>query len=361
MPSDARSRRPATERGDPPTWGCGKPPVVTVVNPASQGLPSCDDGAVPSRGQLRLLAATGAIAILALLLVGLRLSSILPLAPVWALPFVAAYAAGLVSCWAQPENLASRRLLLFGTTAVVWLAGSELFVMAVDTAGVQSWFALGNSAAQAAGLAMATSIAALLAVYPDGAVTGPGQRRVVVTLVGLSACLPVVLLLSLERVEPALILQWAADSSGFRVQPPTSPVYVEQLAWLGGPASFVLESSLGLIPAIGVIVLVVRYRGLDAAQRERVAWPLLAAVVVVLLSVDDLLVSYSGTTRTVLDAAEGVSLVLLPSPSGSGSPVPDLFDAMGALRRMLVFALLSAGVLALYVGLAWQLGVAVGR
>ena len=316
---------------------------------------------MPSRGQLRLLVSTGALAGLGLLVGGLLLLPILPLALVWALPFLAAYAAGLVSCRVQPENLAARRLLLFGTTALVWLALSELFLLGVDASGVQPWFTLGNTAAQAAGLWMATSIMAMLAVYPDGGVSGAAPGRVVAVLVGLGAFLPVVLLLSTERVEPSWILQWATDSSDFSISPPPSPVYVEQLAWLGGPASFLLESSLGLVPAIGVLILAVRYRDLDEAQRARVAWPLLSAAVLVLLSVDDVLVSYSGATRVALDVAEGASLVLLPVSLGIGIARPRLFDAMGALRRMIVFALLSAGVLALYVALAWLLGLAVGR
>ncbi len=79
-----------------------------------------------------------------------------------------------------------------------------------------------------------------------------------------------------------------------------------------------MEAALGMVPVVGVVALALRYRTLDRAQRERVAWPLLAAIFLVLLSVDDVFFSISGPLVIVLDLAEASFLVLLPASLGIG-------------------------------------------
>ena len=97
-----------------------------------------------------------------------------------------------------------------------------------------------------------------------------------------------------------------------------------------------MAAALGLVPAIGVAVLAVRYRGLDPTQRVRVAWPLLAALLLVLLTLDDVLLTIDDPLHFVLDVAEAVALVLLPVSLAVGITRPDLFDVVGALRRTVV-------------------------
>ncbi len=316
---------------------------------------------MPTRGQVVPLAVVGAVAALGTVLGGFLLLPVLAPAVVWSLPFLAAYTAGLVACRAQPENLASRRLLLFGTTAVTWLAVSDLLLLVADATGVRPWFPLANAAVQVVGLLVASSLAILLVVFPDGAVGGRVRRSVPAFLVAFSVGLPVVLLLARERVEPAWILQWGAESGNLGLSAPESPIHVDLLAGLGPPASFAMAAALGLVPAIGVAVLAVRYRGLDPTQRVRVAWPLLAALLLVLLSLDDVLLTIDDPLHLVLDVAEAVALVLLPVSLAVGITRPDLFDVVGALRRTVVYVTLSAVAVGLYVGVAAVLGFAVGR
>ena len=320
-----------------------------------------DDDSVPSRGQTPPLAIVGALAGLGTIVCGLILLPVLPTAIGWSLPFLAAYGAGVFACRERPDNLASRRLLLFGTTAVVWLLAGDLLVLAVDAYGVESWFTAANGVVQVCGLLMASSLAAMLVVYPDGVVRNGVQRWVVPALVALSAVIPVVLLLSREQVVPAWVLDWATDVGSLELTAPASPINVGLLGWLGSPSFFVIDAALGLIPAVGVVVLGIRYRSLARDQRERLAWPLLVGLLLVLLSVDDLFISFSGPLRVVMDVAEAGMLVLLPISLGIGIARPHLFDAVGALRRAALYVSLWALVIGLYVGVAWVLGVTVGQ
>jgi signal transduction histidine kinase len=314
---------------------------------------------VPRRGRLRPLAIAGFIAGIGCIGGGLLLVHVLSAAVVWSLPFLAAYVAGLVACRAQPDNLAARRLLLFGVAAVGWLALSDALLLAVDSLGVRPWFALANALTQTAGLLMATSIAAMLVVYPDGD-RGRLRRWIPFVLVGFSIALPLVLLLTRDRVEPAWILQWWSEGTS-RLAPPASPLSIDALSALGPPAAGAMAAALGMVPVVGVVALALRYRKLDHAQRERVAWPLLAGLILVLLSVDDVIFSISGPLVVVLDIAEASFLVLLPASLGIGLVNPGLFDIVAALRQTVVYVTLSAFVVALYVAVAWMLGITVGQ
>ena len=187
---------------------------------------------MPSRGQILPLAVVGALAGLGTIVCGLLLLSVLPTAVGWSLPFLAAYVSGLFTCRAAPGNLAARRLLLFGTTAVVWLMASDVLVLVVDAYGVDSWFAVANAAVQVAGLLMATSIAAMLVVYPDGSVRTGIQRWAAPTLVVVALATPLVLLLSRQQVVPAWVLDWATDVGSLRFTAPAGPISVDALSWL---------------------------------------------------------------------------------------------------------------------------------
>ncbi|MEO6604999.1 MAG: ATP-binding protein [Aeromicrobium sp.] len=316
---------------------------------------------MPKRGQIVPLAVVGALAGLGTIVCGLILLPVLPTAVGWSLPFLAAYAAGLYACRARPDNLASRRLLLFGTTAVGWLAACDVFLLAVDAYGVRPWFAMANGVVQVAGLLMASSLAAMLVVYPDGVVRGRIQRLVAPALVVVSLATPLALLLSRQQVVPAWVLEWSADVGSLEVKAPASPLAVDALSWLGAGSFFVMDAALGLIPAVGVAVLAIRYRGLDRDQRERLAWPLLVGLLLVVLSVDDLFITFSGPLRVVMDLLEAGALVLLPVSLGIGIARPHLFDAVGTLRRAVMYVALWIVVIGLYVGVAWMLGVTVGQ
>lgn len=316
---------------------------------------------MPSRGQILPLAVAGAVAGLGTVVCGVILLQVLPTAVGWSLPFLAAYGSGLFACHAQPDNLAARRLLMFGTTAVVWLLAGEALVLAVDAVGVESWFALTNAVVQAFGLLMVSSLTAMLVVYPDGGIRVGAQRWLIGVLVTVSLATPVVLLLSRPRVVPAWVLSWATEVGSLELKAPASPIRVDALSWLGSGSFFIVDAALGLVPAIGVVFLSLRYRKLDHDQRERLAWPLLASLLLVVFSIDDMFTSFSGSLRVVMDVLEAGLLVLLPVSLGIGIAKPHLFDAAAALRRTVMYVALWTLVIGLYVGVAWVLGVTVGQ
>ena len=130
---------------------------------------------------------------------------------VWAVPFVVAFVGGIVALRARGENLATRRLLAFGVVGLVWIAGNFALRLAYDAHGAGAWLVAPNLLHQTVGLLMLAAIVALLAVYPDGGYQRRGDARLVQGLVTVSFVVPLLLLIASSDIEPAWVLEWAAE------------------------------------------------------------------------------------------------------------------------------------------------------
>ena len=113
-------------------------------------------------------------------------------------------------------------------------------------------------------------------------------------------------------------------------------------------------------PVAGAVVAVARYRRLAEADRRRMAWPLLAVLVLVLGTVLGALADASALPRALGEGFSIASQLVLPVAMGIGIAAPGLFDALGTARRTLSYLALSALVLAVYVAVAGALGATVG-
>ncbi|GAA4538836.1 sensor histidine kinase [Pseudonocardia xishanensis] len=298
----------------------------------------------------RLLTAWGVVAAVVLAVELVRADVLATLGTSWSLSFVVTVAFGIWACRAEPDNRAAVRLLLFGCVALTWLAVSvELIASGMSVAL--------NLLAQMLGLAMVTAQAAALVRYPDGKPLLAAERRLVGGLGALTVLLPPALLLTHATVVPTWILQFSRDSDGLVLPELPSPWYV------GGPAGLTQvldESLLGLAPLLAVVVLALRYRRLDAEQRPRMAWPVVAALILVLGLVVNALAEAGALPHLVGDGVLIACHVLLPAALGVGIAAPSLLDALGAVRRTLPFAVLSLLILGTYVAVAGLLGMTVG-
>jgi len=272
------------------------------------------------------------------------------LGPSWSLSFVATTAMGVWACRAEPGNRAAVRLLVFGCVALTWLAVSVGLI--ADGLSV-----VGNLVAQVCALAMVTTQAAALVRYPDGVPHLGAERWLVGVLGGLTLLLPVALLITSPTVVPTWVLQWSQGSDGLVLPTLQSPLYV------GGPGSVVREvdqAVLGIGPLLAAVVLALRYRRLDPAARQRLAWPVVAVLILVLGLVVNALAEGGALPHLVGDGVLIMCHVLLPVALGVGIARPGLLDALGAVRRTLPYAVLSLLILGIYVVTAGALGMTVG-
>jgi signal transduction histidine kinase len=269
-------------------------------------------------------------------------------------------AAGLWALWSRPANRAARRLLLFGCLALTWLAVSVELLVQVRAGAAGPGFVVVNLLAQTAALAMAAGQVAALVRYPDGVPRLAAERWAVGVLAVLAAVLPVTLLLTRPDVLPTWVLQWSGSSDGLAVPVVASPWYLGAPDWTATTAQLLDDSVLLVATLAGVVIAALRYRRLDDAGRRRVAWPLLAALLLVVGLVVNALGGAGALPHLLGDGVAIVCQVLLPVALAVGIVTPDLFDALGAVRRTVPYLVLSLLVLGGYVAAAGLLGVALG-
>ncbi len=313
---------------------------------------------MPGRRLIPLLLVVGGLAGVAAIVAGLVEVQDQSGTLIWAVPFLSAYVGGVIAVRARPDNLAARRLLLFGVSTLVWLAASDaLLIWRNDLGG---FYVAANALVQVLGLLFVAALVAMLAVYPDGVIERASERRAPIVLVVLAVAAPLVLLLASEDVVPAWIIEWYSELPGFRAPSAESPLFVGALSFLAAPLRVVLEAGLAATPLIGAVLAARRYRAFPAAKRLQLKWPFYAALVLFVLPVNDVLVVWGVIPHTGGDLMEYVALIVLPAALTIGLVRPDLFDLESAVRRSVVYVGLWVVIALAYVGVAAGLGIAAG-
>ncbi len=321
-----------------------------------------EDGRVPTARQAHALLAVGLLAgvAFAAMAASVAADTASPYV-VWALPFAVGFAGGIVAFRARGENLAARRLLAFGAVGLVWIAGNLALHLAYDAHGEGGWLVAPNLVHQMVGLLLLAAIVALLAVYPDGVYQRRSDTRLVQGLVAASVLLPLLLLLASAEIHPAWVLDWAAEEGTL---PPLdqveSPLYVGALAWLAPPLAAFMEAALAVVPLIGCLVAVRRYRRFGPERRLQMKWPMAGAIPLALAPLIDAAVAAGAIPFPLGDADEIVAIVVFPCAITIGLVRPQLFDIEGVVRRAAAYGLLLIVVAGVYVGIAAALGVALG-
>ena len=299
------------------------------------------------------LAIAGALGCVSSIVGAVALAGDSAAAALFTLTFVAAYGAGLVAWRAVPDNLAARRLLAFGATALVWTGVSLPLALAWDANGDGGWYVLPNLVATTLDLLVGAWLLALLAVYPDGRYQRPYERVLVRAAFVLAAAVPPLLLLAGERVQPSLVATWLEDALG--LPDVASPVHVDALVWMREPLSGYAEGVLALLPLLAAGVAVARYRRFPRAERVQLVWLLYGALLFAATAVTDFVLP-----APLADAIEIAVLLLVPALFAIGIVRPGLVDIERVLRRSALFGVLWALIAVAYLGAAAALGIAAG-
>lgn len=209
---------------------------------------------------------------------------------------------------------------------------------------------------QGAILIAVTSIAHLLGLFPDGRARRPADRRLLRGLWWLLALPPVAFV-----GRPALLLP-----SYHQMPQMANPYHVPALSPLGTVAGAALSVAQGLF-AVGVVLLVLRYRRAGPADRRQIRWLLLPALLAAGVAMLDLLAwrllfDGGGASGEVLLSVLWIAvLASLPVAITVALLRPDALDIDRVLRKSLVYGLLWAGIAAIYVVAAAAVGLAAVR
>ena len=285
-------------------------------------------------------------------------------------------------------------VLSFGTPAkeLPWVAGTAVFVAAAAFTWrkrpdhpVAWWFAvtagvvaivqtldgitlrLGTSgssetlawvllAYQLATIVAVTAIAHLLGLFPDGQAQRRYERLVLRGLWWLLLLPPVVFVGQRTLLMPS-----------YHMLPDLpNPYHVQALTPAGTVAGVGVSLAQSLF-AVGVVLLVLRYRRADVDTRRRIRWLLLPGLCAAGVAVLDLVAwryVFNGAPGT---AAEVVNFLWIPVIASLPIAIaiailrPDALDIDRVIRKSLVYGFLWAVIAVVYVGAAAGLGLAVGR
>ena len=273
----------------------------------------------------------------------------------WSLPYLSAFAAGLVAVRRLGNHRAARRLLGFGTIGTLWITATVLVAAGFDDLGRQWWLGPANVALQILGLGMGAAMIALVAVYPEGEYGLPGSRRLVRAVSGMAIAVPIALLLTRPSLHPAWVFAWS-DLEDPKFPDISSPVHLGFLSPLGEVLRVYHDAALALAPTTAGVVAALRCRDLSATQRIRWRWPLYGVLVVLVAPISALLHEAGVLSRIVSDAFVIVGLVAMPVAVCIGLVQPRLFDVDRVARRSLVFVPLWGVIAAVYIAAAAALG-----
>lgn len=280
----------------------------------------------------------------------------------WFAPGLAIYVAGAIALRAHPDNLAGRRLAVFGVATVFFNLFQNLLLYALFELGPPRWwFGPADVALQVVGLAITVVLLSALAVYPDGAYQRRYEPRIIRAFTGLALAIPCALLLARPTLAPAVIFEWISGSSAGAEQifpDIASPLYVRGLSGLEQPLLFCLRIAFTWIPLCAGIVLALRYRRFRSERRLQIRWPMYGGLAAIVTGVEGLLWQVSDFPSVLSTTIEIGVLVIVAASLAIGLVRPDLFDIDQAMRRTLVYVPLWIVIAGAYIGVAALLGLA---
>jgi signal transduction histidine kinase len=254
-------------------------------------------------------------------------------------------------CRQRPDHPQAWRLLLVTTAGAVGVAIEVLVRLAFAELSWISWLWWANLLYQLTAVLSEIGAAQVFATYPDGVVEKPWQAKIV-RLTWWWLVLPPLLLL----VSPTIPVDQYLINPAPTVP---NPVAVPGLAALAPAVSTIYGSHLAGL--LAMVVLLARYRESEREQRRRMR--LLVAVVAfgVVVLVASLLLGVLGAPSGVIRAVQSLFIVVLFMVAVSivvGVMRYRLYDIDLIVRRSVVYGGLSAGIAAIYIGLAALPGLA---
>lgn len=269
-----------------------------------------------------------------------------------ALGIVPIFLVGAYVAHRSPEHPQALRLVLAGSS----LAVGEVLAYTL-TLGIADplpwWWVPLDVLAQWVGMVTVVAIGAMFALYPHGTGEQPWHGRIVRGMWWTAALLPILLLLTNDRI---VVSSWLADDP-IR---PANPLVVPWLSWLGGPLDALFQSSVPVM--VGLVVLAARYvrAGHDLRRQMRLLFFVMAIALIGFVVDIAYKVAGAGTPQFVM-VWYMVASLLIPAIIVVGIVQFRFFDIDLVVRRSVVYAALSLGIAGVYVVLAVIPGLAFGR
>ena len=274
----------------------------------------------------------------------------------WVLGTVVFLSCAAVVWRARGTHPLARWFVLAGAAFAV-VQALDAVVLRLSAAGRPSLLAWVLLAYQLGTVAAVAVVARLLGLFPDGWVERRYERVSLTLLWWLLALPPLVFLGRPTLLTPSYHM--TADIP--------NPYHVTWLAPLGTAAGLALLLAQGVF-AVGLVLLVLRYRRARETRRRRIRWLVLPAVLAAGAAVVDLVTWWvfadgapSALAEVALTALWVVALSSMPLAIAVALLRPGLLDVDRVIRKSLVYGVLWAAIAASYVAVAAGLGLVAGR
>lgn len=252
----------------------------------------------------------------------------------------------------SPDHPQATRLVLAGSSMAVGEVVAYTLTLGIADP-LPWWWAPLDVLDQYMIMVTVAAIGSVFALYPHGTGEQPWHGRTVRAMWWTAALLPILLLLTNDRL---VVSAWlAADEIR-----PDNPLALAWLSWLGPPLDALFQTSVLVL--VGLVVLAARYVRAGPDLRGRMRLLVFAMAIAVVGLFIDIAFQIAGMgTPSIVMVWYLVGSLMIPAIIMIGIARFRLFDIDLVVRRSVVYALLSLGIAAVYVVLAVIPGLAFGR
>ncbi|WP_427888652.1 ATP-binding protein [Kribbella sp. GL6] len=268
------------------------------------------------------------------------------------LPQTAAFLlSGTLALLTSPRHRGARRLLAVGVVMAVGYVVGSAYSGHLAGGGSASWQVV--LLLQALEIGQALALLALLAVFPDGRYRMARDRVVVRTAAVLGAAVVLA-----ARIGSATVTYPGSLIWGDHVTAP-NPTVPPALAWLGRVAAGGYGAAFPVCVGTG---LVLRFRSAEPAERRKIRWLVMGALVTLIVGVT--LGAAGGWVHTLptwlVYVLYSPAAFALPLAIGLGMVRDNVLDVDAVIRRSVAYAVLWVLAGGICVGAALGLGLAAG-
>jgi len=262
--------------------------------------------------------------------------------------------AGTLALLTSPQHRGARRLLAVGVVMGVGYLVGSLYSGYLLRGGSPSWQMV--LLLQGVEIGQALLTLALIAVFPDGQYRTARDRVVLLTIAVLGAGVVLAARIGSNPVTYPGSFIWGDQVSAVNETVPPA------LAWLGDVAQIGFNAMFPVCLLTGLVLLAVRFRWADAAQRRQIRWLFLGALVTVVVGAT--LGALGGWVHNLPTWLQYLlytpTAFALPLTIGLGMVRDNVLDVDSVIRRSVAYAVLWVLAGGLCIGAALGLGLAAG-
>ncbi|QGF23179.1 sensor histidine kinase [Raineyella fluvialis] len=257
--------------------------------------------------------------------------------------------------WRRPMHRAAQRMVVWAVTMTVGYAAGAVYSAAVAIGLVPGWGWAGLVGIEVLAWLGNLALVSLFLVFPDGSYRRPLDRAVIRWAVVALAAFVVCQLIGQPEIRTGDLV-WSDEARA------PNPWAVPALSGVGAVGALGLGPGGPLLTLIGALLLLLRWRGSEAEDRRRIAWPLVgfAATGLAMLGLGAAHALLPPWPAWLQALAWAPVVLFVPIALVVGIVNGQLLDIGVVVSRSVVYGALWMAIAVAYLGLTAAAGVVAG-